>query len=604
MTRALVLVLGDQLSPSISSLRASDRVQDVVLMCEVADEATYVRHHKKKIAFVFSCMRHFAGELRADGFRIDYRSLDQTGATGSFSSEVAAAIERHQPTRIVVTAPGEWRLLQTMRTWQERFGLPVDILPDDRFICSTDDFEAWADERSQLRMEHFYRRMRLKTGLSMNGREPVGGRWNFDRENRKPARYDLLMPQPPRFEPDNTTRDVLRLVGERFDNHFGDLEPFWFAVTRADAERALDHFIETALARFGDFQDAMLEGEAFLYHSVLSIYINVGLLDPIDVCRRVEAAYRGGSVPLNSAEGYIRQIIGWREYVRGIYWLKMPDYAGLNHFGHARRVPSFYWTGDTDMACLRAAIGQTRREAYAHHIQRLMLTGNFALLAGVSPQELHQWYLIVYADAYEWVELPNTLGMSQFGDGGLLGSKPYVSSGAYIDRMSNHCKGCRFDVRKPHGPDACPFNVLYWSFLARHRTTLSQNHRMQQMYRVWDGFTEERRQATLASAEEVLAGLDQEPVTWVDGQPVEVAIRELILTRCIALGSDTSICPSEIARALAQRAAQWRALMPEVRRVAAALAAEGRIEVTQKGRAVDGALARGPVRLRLAAARV
>jgi deoxyribodipyrimidine photolyase-related protein len=509
MTRHLVLILGDQLTPAMSSLRGADKAQDVVLLCEVWNEATYVPHHKKKIAFIFSCMRHFAEELRASGWTVDYRALDRTGAAGSFTSEIEQASMRHKPQRVVVTSPGEWRVLDAMRGWQKRLGTPVDILDDDRFICSTSEFSAWAKGRKQLRMEYFYREMRRKTGLLMDGDEPVGGQWNFDKENRKPAKGDLVMPRPLRHEPpDSVTRDVMDLVARRFADHFGDLEPFWFGVTRTQAQAALTHFVATTLPRFGDFQDAMLEGEAFLYHAVLSVYINVGLLDPLDVCRRVEAAYRAGGVPLNAAEGFIRQIIGWREYVRGIYWLKMPEYVEQNYFAHTRPVPDFYWTGETDMACLRSAISQTKREAYAHHIQRLMLTGNFALLAGVSPQALHEWYLLVYADAFEWVELPNTLGMSQFGDGGLLASKPYVASGAYINRMSNHCKGCRYDVRLPHGPDACPFNALYWAFLDRHRAKLSGNPRMAQMYRTWERLSDERRDATLASAAAFLAKLD------------------------------------------------------------------------------------------------
>jgi deoxyribodipyrimidine photolyase-related protein len=508
MTRHLIFLLGDQLTPAISSLRGADKTQDTVLICEVWNEATYVPHHKKKIAFIFSCMRHFAEELRASGWTVDYRTLDQTGAAGSFTSEIEHASMRHKPQRLVVTSPGEWRVLDAMGEWQKQLGFPVDILDDDRFISSKSDFAIWAKGRKKLRMEYFYREMRRKTGLLMDVGEPAGGQWNFDQENRKPAKTDLFMPRPLRYEPDSITRDVMRLVSQHFDNHFGDLEPFWFGVTRTQAEAALAHFVETTLPRFGDFQDAMLEGEAFLYHSVLSIYINVGLLDPLDVCRRVEAAYHAGGVPLNAAEGYIRQIIGWREYVRGIYWLKMPEYVEQNFFAHARPVPDFYWTGETEMACLRAAIGQTKREAYAHHIQRLMLTGNFALLAGVSPQALHEWYLLVYADAFEWVELPNTLGMSQFGDGGLLASKPYVASGAYINRMSNHCKGCRYEVTKPYGADACPFNPLYWAFLNRHRDKLSGNPRMAQMYRTWDRLSEDRRQSTLASAEMFLSKLE------------------------------------------------------------------------------------------------
>ncbi len=508
MTGRLILVLGDQLTPAISALRGADKARDVVVMCEVAEEATYVRHHKKKIAFILSSMRHFADELRAAGWTVDYHTLGETGASGSFTTEVEHWIERSRPAGIVVTSPGEWRLLEMARGWQNQFGVAVDIRADDRFICSETEFSAWAEDRKQLRMEDFYREMRRKTGLLMEAGEPCGSRWNFDHDNRKPARPDLLMPRPLRFEPDQITRDVLGLVEQRFPDHFGDLEPFWFGVTRAQAEQALTHFIGTTLGRFGDFQDAMLDGEAFLYHSVLSVYLNVGLLDPLDVCRRAEAAYRSGRVPLNAAEGFIRQIIGWREYVRGIYWLKMPEYVEQNYFNQKRPVPEFYWTGDTPMACLRAAIGQTRREAYAHHIQRLMLTGNFALLAGVSPQALHEWYLLVYADAYEWVELPNTLGMSQFADGGLLASKPYVASGAYINRMSDYCKGCRYDVTKPHGEDACPFNALYWAFLARHREKLAGNPRMAQMYRTWDKLSGERRGLTLASAEAFLGELD------------------------------------------------------------------------------------------------
>jgi deoxyribodipyrimidine photolyase-related protein len=601
--RRLILVLGDQLTPTLSSLRAADRDRDIVLMCEVMDEATYVRHHKKKIAFIFSAMRHFAEELRAAGWRVDYRTIDKTGQSGSFTSEVEAAIARHKPARVTVTAAGEWRVRDMMAGWESKFDLPVDILDDDRFLCSSPAFAAWANGRKALRMEYFYREMRRSTGLLMDGDQPVGGQWNFDHDNRKAAKSDLFMPRPRGFEPDAITRDVLQTVGARFADHFGDLEPFWFAVTRADAAQALTHFLETGLPRFGDFQDAMLEGEAFLYHSVLSPCINVGLLDPLEVCRRVEAEYRAGRVPLNAAEGYIRQIIGWREYVRGIYWLKMPDYVSQNYFGHARPVPEFYWTGETDMRCLHVAIGQTKREAYAHHIQRLMLTGNFALLAGVSPQALHEWYLLVYADAFEWVEVPNTIGMSQFGDGGLLASKPYVASGAYINRMSDHCKQCRYDVGKPHGPDACPFNALYWAFLARHRDKLSGNPRMAQMYRTWDKLADERRQATLASAEMFLAGLGpaehSHPISSASPAPGDDVVSETILRLCAERGPAKTICPSEVARALASGDVDWRLLMPDVRRVAAGLARDGRIVVLQRGTPVDAVAARGAIRLRL-----
>lgn len=476
-------------------------------MAEVVEEATYVRHHKKKIAFLFSAMRHFAEELERANWQVEYVKLDDPENTGSFTGEVNRAVTRLKPEKLIVTEPGEWRVRAAMETWQAALPCAVEIREDNRFIASHEEFADWAAGRKQLRMEYFYRDMRRKTGLLMDGNDPVGGKWNFDADNRKPAEADLFLPKPLTFAPDEITTDVLGLVKDRFASHFGDLDPFWFGVTRAHAEQALAHFIDNCLIHFGDYQDAMLEGEKFLYHSLLSLYINAGLLDPLEVCQRVEAAYRDGAAPLNAAEGYIRQIIGWREYVRGIYWLKMPEYVDLNFFGHDRDLPDFYWTGDTKMACMRAAITQTKEDAYAHHIQRLMVTGNFALLAGIDPKHVHEWYLAVYADAYEWVELPNTLGMSQFADGGLLGSKPYVSSGNYIHKMSNHCGACAYKVKQKTGEGACPFNPLYWHFLDRNRSTLAKNPRMAQMYRTWDRMSDEKKADYLASADAVLETL-------------------------------------------------------------------------------------------------
>jgi deoxyribodipyrimidine photolyase-related protein len=500
--KTLALFLGDQLSPSIAALKACDRADTVVLIAEVAAEATYVRHHKKKIAFLFSAMRHFAEELRAAGWTVDYVTLDDPGNSGSLGGEVGRAMARHGYAKVIVTEPGEWRLLEEMRGWAD-----TTILPNDRFIADHAEFEAWAKGRKALRMEYFYRDMRRKTGLLMDGAEPEGGQWNFDHDNRKAAERDLLMPQPLRFEPDAITQEVLALVGARFDNHFGDLTPFWFGTTRGQAEAAFAHFLKTALPRFGDYQDAMLVGEKFLYHSVVSLYLNCGLLDPLEMCRAVEAEYRAGRVPLNAAEGFIRQIIGWREYVRGIYWLKMPDYAQSNALNATRRLPDFYWTAKTDMACIRAAVQQTKEEAYAHHIQRLMVTGTFGLLAGINPHELHEWYLAVYADAYEWVELPNTIGMSQFADGGLLASKPYAASGAYVDRMSDYCGTCAYNVKLKAGEKACPFNYLYWDFIARHRELVKGNPRMAQMVRTWDRFSDERQSAIRADSAMFLASI-------------------------------------------------------------------------------------------------
>ena len=508
--KTLIPVLGDQLSPGLSSLKGAAKKDSVVLMMEVSDETTYVRHHQQKIAYILSAMRHHADALREAGWTVDYIRLDDPDNSGSFTGEVARAVQRHTPDRIVVTEAGEWRVAAMLDAWDTLFGLPVDVRPDTRFIASHADFETWAAKRVELTMEWFYREMRRRTGLLMDDKKPAGDRWNFDKENRKPAQADLLMPRPLSFAPDQITRDVLALVADRFADHPGTLDGFDYAVTAADAERQAATFFAHALPRFGDYEDAMLTGERFLWHSILSPYINSGLLDPLDLCRRAEAEYRAGRAPLNSVEGYIRQILGWREYMRGIYWREGPTYVDRNFLDHHRPLPAFYWTGETDMHCMAEAIGQTLATAHAHHIQRLMVTGNFALLIGAHPKLVHEWYLEVYVDAYEWVELPNTLGMSQFGDGGLLGSKPYVSSGAYIDRMSDYCRHCRYDVKQRTGSDACPFNALYWDFLARHRDKLGDNRRLAMPYRTWDKQSEDARSATLTHAAAFLAALDAE----------------------------------------------------------------------------------------------
>ncbi|MFD1612802.1 cryptochrome/photolyase family protein [Sphingomonas tabacisoli] len=508
----LIPVLGDQLSPRISSLQDADPQATVVLMMEVADETRYVRHHRRKLAYILSAMRHHAEALRADGWTVDYVKLDDPAEPSSFTGELARAIERHAPERIVVTEAGEWRVQAMLESWETLFGIPVEIRTDDRFIASHAEFEAWVEDRDGLVMEFFYREQRRKTGLLMTpSGKPEGGRWNFDKENRKPAQVDLFMPEPPRFPADAITRDVIALVEERFPELQGSLEDWDLAVTREDALRAQALFLDHALCRFGDYQDAMVMGAHRMWHSHLSPYINSGLLDPLALAREVEARYRAGKVPLNCAEGFIRQVIGWREFMRGVYWLAGPDYIERNFFGTKRRLPSFYWTGETDMRCLAESIGQTWRYAYAHHIQRLMVTGNFALLIGADPLAVHLWYMEVYLDAYEWVTLPNTLGMSQYGDGGLVGTKPYVSSAAYIDRMSDYCGHCRYDPKQRIGPDACPFNSLYWDFFARNRDRLEDNPRVRNVYRTWDRFDGDVQQAVRAQAAGFLAGLDEAP---------------------------------------------------------------------------------------------
>lgn len=508
MTRRLILILGDQLSHKISSLSEADVGQDEILMCEVRDETEYVGHHKKKIAFIFSAMRHFAEELREKGWKVHYTKLTDPDNSGSFTGELTRHVEKLCPERVTLTEPSEWRVQKDLSAWANTQNLRVDFCMDDRFICPIDDFISWAENRKNLRMEYFYRDMRKKTGFLMEGDDPVGGKWNFDHENRKPAVDDLFMPKPIQFRPDDLTEDILDLVEAEFPDNFGTLRPFHFAVTRAEALRALNQFVDEALPSFGDYQDAMLANQKFLYHSILSPYINVGLLSPIEVCEKVEQAWHDGHAPLNAVEGFIRQIIGWREYVRGIYWFSGPEYVDSNALKAETPLPSFYWTGDTKMRCVRLAVEQTRDEAYAHHIQRLMVTGNFALIAGIDPHEVHEWYLAVYADAFEWVEAPNTIGMSQFADGGKLGSKPYASSGAYINRMSDYCEGCHYSVTTKTGDGACPFNSLYWDFLIRNRDKLKDNGRLKRSYFTWDRMSKEKRSDYLKTAEDYLSDME------------------------------------------------------------------------------------------------
>ncbi len=501
----LRVVLGDQLSRSLSALSDLDPARDVVLMAEVMEECTYVRHHLKKIVLVLSAMRHFARALEARGVRVRYVPLDDPANTQTLRGEVRRAVALLKPGNVVVTEPGEYRVLADMPTWAE----DMEIRRDTRFVCSIADFRQWASPRAGLRMEFFYREMRRRTGLLMTPEgQPEGGQWNYDAENRKRLPAGVKVPPIARFPPDAITEAVLALVRTRFTGGFGSATGFDLPVTARDAETALADFIANRLPGFGDWQDAMRVGTPTLFHAVISPALNIGLLDPLAVCRGVEAAYRQGTVALNAAEGFIRQIIGWREFVRGVYWLKMPDYATLNALAATRPLPDFFWTGETPMTCIREVVGQTRRDAYAHHIQRLMVTGNFALLAGLHPDAVDAWYLAVYADAYEWVEMPNTRGMALFADGGIVGSKPYAASGAYIARMSDYCRGCAYDVKQATGANACPFNFLYWDFIARHASRLAGNPRMAMPLRNWDRMDPVRRQAIRERAATFLAAMD------------------------------------------------------------------------------------------------
>jgi len=501
--------MGDQLSHQISSLEGIQVGTDLIWMCELRSEAIRVKHHKKKIAFIFSAMRHFAAELRGLGHNIHYTRYDDPLNSGSFIGELQRALTEHPVEKIVLTEPSEQPVLKEIMAGAEQLTVPLELLGDNRFLCTADEFKQWASGRKQLRMEFFYREMRRRYQILMSDGTPVGGKWNYDAENRKPPKKGLEIPPTYLSQPDEITHEVLNLVQGEFAQHFGDLEPFNFAVTAKQAQLALAQFIQQRLVKFGDYQDAMLQGEAWMYHSHISFYLNCGLLLPMECIQAAEQAYHDGIAPLNAVEGFIRQILGWREFVRGIYWLKMPDYATENYLQAERPLPEFFWSGKTQMNCLHQCIKETKINAYAHHIQRLMVIGNFALIAGLNPSEVNQWFWIVYADAYQWVELPNVSGMILFADGGQLASKPYAASGAYINKMSNYCKGCRYSVSKKTGPDACPFNYLYWDFMLRQADKLSGNPRMAMSYRTLDKMDSERVSTIRSDSQKFLNSMNE-----------------------------------------------------------------------------------------------
>lgn len=485
----LRIVLGDQLSSGISSLRDIEK-NDTVLFYEGLDEFTHVKHHKKKIAFLMSARRHFAEELKADGFKVKYIFLEDKSNTQNFATAVKLVTAEMQPaiTKIIITQPSEWYLKDKIDTIKKSLNkIELEVREPDHFLCSDKEFFSWASGRKVLTMEYFYRMMRKKYNILLTSDlKPKGGKWNFDHMNRNPLKGDMKIPEVYLFEADTISKKCLEIVAEKFSDHFGDLEPFDFAVTREDALIALKNFIEERLVRFGSYQDAMVESKPFLFHSCLSMYINVSLLSPLECIAAAETAYNSGKAPINSVEGFIRQILGWREYVRGIYEYKMPSYRNENFLEAKKNLPEFFWSGKTEMNCLHQCISETKRNAYAHHIQRLMVLGNFCLIAGIDPKEVNEWYWIVYADAFEWVELPNVSGMILFADGGLLGTKPYAASGTYINKMSNYCANCKYSPTVKLGKKACPFNYLYWDFMIRNKDRLKNNHRMRLTYSTLD----------------------------------------------------------------------------------------------------------------------
>jgi len=506
--RHLVLVLGDQLDLGSAAFDGFDAKRDVVWMAEVAGESGNVWSTQVRTTLFLAAMRHFRDRARKAGRRVDYCELDDTENRQTLAGELERASHRLRPQRLIVVQPGEWRVQEALQSAAKTLGLDLEIRPDRHFLASPETFAEHAKGRRQLRMEFFYREMRRRHDvLVLPSGEPEGGEWNFDHENRESFGRTAPNPPAPRaFPPDRLTREVIALVRKRFADRPGDLDRFDWPVTPEDAEAALTDFVEHRLRDFGRHQDAMWVGEPWLYHSRLAAAMNLKLLDPRRVIAAAVAAYRAGTAPLPAVEGFIRQILGWREYVRGIYWRFMPGYLERNALGATAALPKFFWTGDVPMTCLQDAIGQSLSLGYAHHIQRLMVTGLYALMLGVDPKQVHAWYLAVYVDAVEWVELPNTLGMSQYGDGGVMASKPYIATGRYIERMSNACRQCRFDPAEAVGPKACPFTTLYWDFLLRHRDLLAANPRMGLQVRNLGNLSAERARSIQRRAEQIRRG--------------------------------------------------------------------------------------------------
>lgn len=472
-----IWVLGDQLWQEQAALQAGVALQTrpPVLLIESLEYAQSRPYHLQKLVLVWSALRHFAEELRQAGWRVTYYAQAET-----FQRPLLEWIEANQISQLWVMQPTDRpfaRLIQQMN-------LPCEVVfqPSNRFIWTDAAFQAWAGKRKRLLMEDFYREGRQRFQVLMAGEVPLGGRWNFDSDNRKPPRGKLQTPQILWFQPDSTTQRVIAEIkqSDRYRSDYWQLEPFGWGVTRQQALQALDHFLQTRLSGFGPYQDAMVTGEATLWHALLSPYLNLGLLHPLEVVREAEAAYLANQDhwSLSSVEGFIRQVLGWREYMHGVYSQVGEDYASRNWFNHTHPLPEFFWTGQTEMNCLRQVLGEVRQSGYAHHIQRLMVLSNFALIAGISPQEVEAWFHAAFIDAYDWVMQTNVLGMGQFADGGMLASKPYAASANYINKMSDYCKGCRYAHNDRSGDNACPFNFFYWDFLHRHRDRLKSQGRM------------------------------------------------------------------------------------------------------------------------------
>ena len=509
----LHVIFGDQLTDRVRAFADFDDQRDVICMAEVDEESgageqpSLPPSHRMRTAVFLSAMRHFAIEQERKGRRVRYIKLDAPGSTHTLAGEIARAAGVLKPRRIRMTHPGEWRVLKMARSLERSLNLPVEIHPDDHFLTPIEEFQSWASKRRALTMEYFYREQRKRTGALMDKGKPIGGAWNFDAENRKTFRAAPAAPAPVSHQPDDITREVIDLVNRRYPHAPGRLSPegFIWPVTARAASRALDDFITHRLPDFGAYEDAMWTGEPVLFHSLLSVPLNLKLLDPRDCVAKAEAAYHAGAAPLNSVEGFVRQIIGWREFIRGVYWTEGPGYRDRNSLDQHGALPEFFWTGETDMVCMRESLSPVLDHAWSHHIPRLMVISAFCMMAGVHPRAIGDWFFAMYADSVDWVTTPNTIGMAMHCDGrdnlsGVVGTKPYAASGRYIDRMSNFCKRCRYSLDARAGDDACPYNTLFWDFLLRNRERFASNQRMTMMLRNLDRIgTADRVEITISA---------------------------------------------------------------------------------------------------------
>ncbi len=506
-SKRIILILGDQLNESHPALSGFNPQTDLILMAESSAEANYVWSHKARIVIFLSAMRHFADKLSKHGYHIKYIKESEL----SLVNIVREQLLKHHATHLVLATPGEWRLKVQLESLAINLGIKLQVIEDNHFYITCDEFKEWASNKKELRLEYFYRYMRKKHNILINvDGSPKGGQWNFDVQNRRPfsKKGPGLIPPPLFFENDQITLDVITYVENRYKSHPGSLENFKWPVTREDALQALHYFVKHRLENFGMFQDAMWESTPFGWHSILSVALNLKLLNPREVISTVLEGYEESKLSLATVEGFIRQIIGWREFVRGVYYLDMPNLSNENFYAHERALPNWYWTAKTSMNCMNATINQTLKYGYAHHIQRLMITGNFALLAEILPKAVSEWYLAVYMDAIEWVEMPNVLGMALYANGGRFTSKPYIASGAYINRMSNYCDRCLYKPDIKYGDNACPMTTLYWNFLIKHQANLDKNQRTRLMSINVKKINDNEKSAIKSHAKMLLANLN------------------------------------------------------------------------------------------------